>query len=124
MTPVSHLYTVGARIESTRRYNLREVVLRKRNYCAADYLRLLYRVTIVFIGFMFLKYLNGQYKIFNQHPHSSQKNMNTLCKEGFCSCLIQPASWLGGLRPCCDLNLEGGEGVVARWPDGLLDLRA
>ena len=51
VTPMSHLYTVGARVESAWRYNLREVVLRKRNYCAEYYLRLMYWVTVVFIGF-------------------------------------------------------------------------
>ena len=51
----SHLYPVGARVESAWRDNLREVVLRKGNYCATDYLQLLYRVTVVFIDFLVLK---------------------------------------------------------------------
>ena len=51
----SHLYPVGAGVESAWRDNLREVVLRKRNYCATDYLQLLYRVTVVFIDFLVLK---------------------------------------------------------------------
>ena len=43
VTSMSHLYTVGARVESAWRYRLRKVVLRMRNYCnffLADYVDL------------------------------------------------------------------------------------
>ena len=49
-------------------------------------------------GKVVLQTLFEQYELTSISP---KKKMDiTLCKEGFCSCLIQPANWLGGFRPC------------------------